>query len=79
MTFILSFLGQAAISFFTNLILRSSSEKMLASLFFAIAEKFSKMTDNEVDDKLIGDMKEAYYGSNLTVKDLQNGSGVAKK
>lgn len=77
MSFLLSILTKATISFFTNLILRSSSEKMLATLFFAIAEKFSKMTDNDVDDKLIADMKQAYYGSDLTLEDAKN--GVAKK
>lgn len=77
MSFLLSILTKATISFFTNLILRSSSERMLATLFFAIAEKFSKMTDNDVDDKLIADMKQAYYGSDLTLEDAKN--GVAKK
>lgn len=77
MNFLLSILTKATISFFTNLILRSSSERMLATLFFAIAEKFSKMTDNEIDDKLIADMKQAYYGSDLTLEDAKN--GVAKK
>jgi hypothetical protein len=77
MSFLLSVLTKATISFFTNLILRSSSERMLATLFFAIAEKFSKMTDNDVDDKLIADMKQAYYGSDLTLEDAKN--GVAKK
>jgi hypothetical protein len=77
MNFLFSILTKATISFFTNLILRSSSERMLATLFFAIAEKFSKMTDNEIDDKLVSDMKEAYYGSDLTLEDAKN--GVAKK
>lgn len=77
MSFLISILTKATISFFTNLIIRSSSERMLATLFFAIAEKFSKVTDNDVDDKLIADMKQAYYGSDLTLEDVKN--GVAKK
>lgn len=78
MTFILSILSRAAIAFFTNLIIRSSSEKMLATLFFAIAEKFSTMTTNKVDDKVIADLKESYYGSNITLKDLKNDSMVKR-
>ena len=39
------------------------TEKVLAKLMFSLLEKFAKQTSNKIDDKVIEDVKEAYYGS----------------
>ena len=39
------------------------TEKVLASLMFKILEHLAKKTTNTVDDELVKQVKESYYGS----------------
>lgn len=64
MTGLLAALISGATGFFTKMLLGMCSEKLLAKIFFAIADKFAAMTTKvDFDDKLVSIMKSAYYGT----------------
>ncbi len=58
---LLMLLKSAGAAFLSRFLGAAVTDKILSQLFFALADWFAKSTANGIDDKLVADIKEAYY------------------
>jgi len=59
---LLTLLETAIVSFFTKLVGATISEKLIAKLFFALADWLAAHSGNMLDDEAVQDVKNAYFG-----------------
>lgn len=61
--FLLGLLKGAFSSFFLNLLGVAFTERYVAALFFWLGGELVRSTKNGLDDKILADVKNAYYAS----------------